>query len=129
MRVVLHGGLPHILEGDHRMKLTMRAAVLSLGLLLPGAGAVQAQEPMEDPNLIPMQANLFLPAEKTVAAGTMVTWVNLDAEDHNVIALDFTYGSPFIKTGETWSFTYAAPGTYAYLCDLHRGMEGVIVVS
>ncbi len=111
------------------MKLTMRAAVLSLGLLLPGAGAVQAQDLIEDPNLIPMQFNVFIPAEKIVAAGTTVTWVNLDAEDHNVIALDFTYGSPFIKTGETWAFTYDTPGTYAYLCDLHRGMEGVIVVT
>lgn len=114
------------------MKLTTRAAVLSLGLLLPGAGAAQAQGMMDDPSLIPMQGNQFIPgapAEKTVVAGTPVTWLNLDAEDHNIVALDFSYTSPLIKTGETWSFTYDAPGTYAYFCDLHRGMEGVLVVS
>jgi plastocyanin len=84
---------------------------------------------MQDPNAVPMQGNLFTPAEKTVAVGTTVTWINLDAEDHDVITNDFsTIVSPLIKPGESFSFTFAAPGSFPYVCDLHRDMVGVITV-
>jgi plastocyanin len=111
------------------MKLSAAALVLALAgsLVLPGAAL--AQEGMPDPNTIPMQNNLFLPAEKTVVAGTTLTWVNLDPEDHDVITNDLTIISPLIKPGESWSYTFETPGTYAYVCDLHTGMEGVIVVA
>jgi plastocyanin len=101
----------------------------SLALTAMGAGPILAQSPEVDPNLIPMQANLFLPPEKIVVAGTTLTWVNLDAEEHDVLANDLSFMSPLIKTGETWSYTFDAPGTYSYVCDLHVNMEGVVVVT
>jgi plastocyanin len=111
------------------MKLTTGAVVLAFvaGLAFPGAAL--AQEAPPDPNTVPMQGNLFVPAEKSVVAGTTITWVNLDGEDHDVITNDLTIISPLVKPGESWSFTFDTPGTYTYLCDLHTGMEGVINVS
>jgi plastocyanin len=46
-----------------------------------------------------------------------------------VLANDLSFMSPLIKTGETWSYTFDAPGTYSYVCDLHVNMEGVVVVT
>jgi plastocyanin len=111
------------------MKLTAGAVVLALATILALPGAALAQEVPPDPNSVPMQGNLFVPAEKSVVAGTTVTWVNLDGEEHDVITNDLTIVSPLVKPGESWSFTFDTPGTYAYVCDLHTGMEGVINVS
>ena len=99
------------------MNPTKAALALALtgALLLPGVAS--AQDAMQDPNAVPMQGNLFNPAEKTVAVGTTVTWVNLDAEDHDVITNDFsTIVSPLIKPGESFAFTFAAPGTTPTPC-------------
>jgi plastocyanin len=108
------------------------AAALGTGLLLLGTSAALAQEaPAQpvDPNVIPMQGNLFAPLEVTVPVGTTLTWVNLDPEAHNVIAADFTtFESPVLNTGEQWAFTFAAPGTYSYFCDLHANMTGLVTV-
>ena len=103
------------------------ALVLSVGLAFPAAA--HAQDASADPNAVPMQGNLFVPTEKTVAVGTTVTWINMDPEDHDVVTNDLSILSPLIKPGESWAFTFEAPGTYAYLCDLHTGMEGVINVT
>jgi plastocyanin len=112
------------------MNLTAGAVALALAGSLALPGAALAQGMGEDPNAVPMQGNLFVPKEKSVAVGTTVTWVNMDPEDHDVVTSDFqTIVSPLIKPGESWSFTFVAPGTYAYLCDLHVGMEGVITVT
>jgi plastocyanin len=111
------------------MNPTKAALALALtgALMLPGVAS--AQDATQDPNAVPMQGNLFNPAEKTVVVGTTVTWVNLDAEDHDVITNDFsTIFSPLIKPGESYSFTFEAPGSFPYVCDLHRDMVGVITV-
>jgi plastocyanin len=113
------------------MKPQVRA--LSLALALAGAllprGAAGAQDVMRESGTIPMQDNRFLPAEQTVALGTTVTWVNLDAEDHDVLAVDTSFRSPRgLKQGESYSYTFAVPGVYVYVCDLHHNMAGTIVV-
>ena len=105
------------------------AGVLGAALLLLGAAPALAQAPMDDPNVIPMQGRSFASPELVVPAGTTVTWVNLDAEDHTVVAWDDSFYSPVISNGQTWSLTFDTPGRYAYLCDLHANMEAAIVVA
>lgn len=106
------------------------AAALSVTLF---SGLVMAspstQVPWEDPNVIPMQGNQFAIPQMVVPAGTTLTWVNLDGEQHDVIAMDLAFESPLINSGGFWSMTFAQPGTYAYLCDLHANMEGLVIVE
>jgi plastocyanin len=78
---------------------------------------------------VAMQGNRFEPPERTVSVGGSLTWVNLDREDHDVIAHDLHFESPLIPPGGTWTFTFTQPGRYPYLCDLHANMEGVVVVT
>jgi plastocyanin len=83
-----------------------------------------------DPFAIAMSGNQFAVPELTVPAGATVTWLNLDPEDHDVVAADFvTFVSPIIRSGEMWQMTFPAPGMYVYLCDLHANMEAVVVVT
>jgi plastocyanin len=110
------------------------SGALATSVLLATTATATAQEMAADPNVVLMQGNLFVQAELTVPVGTTLTWTNVDAVDHDVIATnDPTFAaplfmSPLMKTGETWAFTFDAPGTYGYLCDLHEGMVGVVNV-
>ena len=112
-----------------RLRLKQFAAgTLLAGATLLNAGAGLAQEMPADPNLIPMQGNLFVPAEITVPVGTTLAWINMDGEAHDVIANDLSFESPLVNPGESWQFTFTAPGTFKYLCDLHAAMEGTVNV-
>jgi plastocyanin len=76
-----------------------------------------------------MQGDRFAPAERAVAAGGSLTWVNLDREDHTVIAHDLSFEPPLIGPGQSWPFTFPNPGRHACVCGLHAGMEGVVIVT
>ena len=38
------------------------------------------------------------------------------------------YDEQLSKKGDSFSFTYDKAGTYPYYCDIHKGMNGEIVV-
>ena len=66
----------------------------------------------------------------TVAAGATVTWINEDDAPHTVVADDGkTFRSKVLDTGEKFSFTFAAPGTWGYFCSVHPHMTGKVVVK
>jgi plastocyanin len=71
----------------------------------------------------------FAPATLTVARGTTVTWANGDDIPHTVAAVDKSFRSKVLDTGDSYSFTFAKPGTYEYFCSIHPHMTGKIVVQ
>jgi plastocyanin len=71
----------------------------------------------------------FQPASLEVAAGTTVTWTNTGQAKHTATADDGTFDSKNLKPGESFSFTFNTPGTFAYHCDVHPEMTGTIVVT
>jgi plastocyanin len=71
----------------------------------------------------------FVPATLTVHAGSTVTWTNHDEEPHTVAASDGTFHSPGMGTGATFSHTFAAAGTFDYVCSIHPMMHGTVVVT
>jgi plastocyanin len=68
----------------------------------------------------------FEPASLTVEAGATVTWVWEGGAPHNVVGEGFE--NPDQSSG-TFRHTFEQPGTYAYECTIHPGMEGTIVVE
>lgn len=72
----------------------------------------------------------FSPATITVAAGTVITWVNHDDIPHTVVSDDkTTFKSHALDTDEKFTFTFAKPGTYTYFCSLHPHMTAKVVVQ
>ncbi len=57
-----------------------------------------------------MESFSFTPAELTVPVGATVTWTNRHGARHDVVAADGTFTSPLFGEGETFSFTFTAPG-------------------
>jgi len=71
----------------------------------------------------------FGPTTMTVPVGATVTWTNADDDAHSVVADNKAFRSAPLDTGDSYSFTFAAAGTYAYHCGLHPQMVGKIVVT
>jgi amicyanin len=71
----------------------------------------------------------FDPATLTVPVGSTVTWTNKDEEPHTIAAKDGSFHSPTLDTKGTYSFTFANPGTYDYICSIHPFMTGTVVVT
>ncbi|MCA9558319.1 MAG: cupredoxin domain-containing protein [Myxococcales bacterium] len=61
-----------------------------------------------------------------ISVGTTVRWTNLDANVHTVTsgapgAADGIFDSGNLLQGETFEFTFLAPGVYTYFCQPHQG--------
>ncbi len=72
----------------------------------------------------------FVPETITVKAGTQVTWTNEDSAPHTVTSDTGTMlNSPRLAQGDSYSFTFTTPGTYAYHCAVHPMMKGTVIVK
>jgi plastocyanin len=113
----------------------------------PQAAAREASSSNPASADVAMMNTQFSPASLTVKAGATVTWTNHDPAGHTVTPTDKalwgTDGSgddaaQWINNGQTWSHTFAQPGTYKYYCAPHSGkgangeytgMTGTIIVQ
>jgi len=71
----------------------------------------------------------FAPKELTVKAGTVIVFRNRDDIPHTVNGTNAEFHSKALDTDESFSFTFANPGTYEYFCGLHPQMTGGVVVT
>ena len=69
----------------------------------------------------------FKPATLKTTVGKTVTWRNTDAAPHTATAAQFS--SPQLAKGASYKRRFTRAGTYTYLCALHPGMKGTIVVG
>lgn len=70
----------------------------------------------------------YQPAQLTVVAGQTVTWRNSGLGPHTVTSDAGQFDSGALQAGGTFSYTFSAPGTYAYSCTIHPTMHGRVVV-
>jgi plastocyanin len=71
----------------------------------------------------------FGPMDTTVAAGSTVTWKNLDGEPHTVASLDGAFHSQALDQNDSFSFKFEKPGVYKYICSIHPRMKASIIVK
>jgi plastocyanin len=69
----------------------------------------------------------FSPATVRIRAGQTVEWTNDDSVAHTVDLSGVI--SNVLNRGDHYAQTFAAPGTYAYLCSIHPFMHGTVVVT
>jgi plastocyanin len=108
----------------NRSKLAIRAAavgVLALATLSVARAAA--------PSAVSIENFAFNGAAITVAAGTTVTWTNNDDIPHTVRAVDGSFHSKALDSGDTFQTTFAKPGVYSYFCSLHPKMVGKVIVK
>jgi amicyanin len=103
-------------------------AIIGLAAVTLLAGKLPA-ETKTSPDTVKIDNFSFTPQTLTVHAGTTVTWVNSDDVPHTVTSNDKKFKSPALDTGDKFSHTFSAPGTYDYYCSVHPKMTGKIVVQ
>ena len=99
-------------------RILPRLAALSLMVLLlfaPSAGAQSKNVTVNIKNFA------FNPPNIAVVLGTAVTWVNNDQAPHTATATKpaGAFDSGTLQPGQSYSFTFTQPGTYAYYCAIH----------
>ena len=122
------------------MRFETFAVATAVAALLACSGATTAaQHPR--PVDTPTPANVheviiynykFDPLTLTVPAGATVTWINRDIAPHTATHRSFgdePFDSGALGHKAVFSHTFKIPGSYAYLCVLHQGMTGTIVVQ
>lgn len=106
-----------------------RAALVVAGLLLflnvPLAGPASAAT-----QVVMMQDYAYSPASLTVRVGDTVTWMQHDEAPHDVVTTSapVAFRSPRLSAGQSWSYTFRQPGTYAYYCSVHPDMRASVTV-
>jgi plastocyanin len=116
------------------LRMTLAAAALgaAVGSML-AAGVMfadaQAPEPAA-PGTVSIDNFTFNPQKVTVKAGTKVTWTNRDDIPHGIASASNIFKkSGALDTDDSFSFTFATPGSYEYFCYIHPHMTGTIVVE
>jgi len=101
--------------------LAVIAALALVAALAPNTRAADASVEIAD--------MAFAPGDVTVNVGDTVTWTNADpGMVHTVTSTSGAFDSGDMDEGESYSVTFTAPGTYAYLCTPHPFMTGTVTV-
>ena len=81
-------------------------------------------------NQVTVSDNQFDPGSIQVTPGTTVTWTwGSGATTHNVTFGDGANSGDKSGTGASFSRTFATAGTFTYVCTLHGGMNGSVLVK
>ena len=109
----------------------MRRAALAGLLLILSLGACHGQSLDDVPSevgvtRILVQDNKFSTRVTQVPVGTEVTWQWDGSTQHNVAGEDFR--SDTMRAG-TFSHVFSSTGKFDYLCQLHGGMTGRVIVT
>ena len=102
-------------------------AVLAAGLFAAGCGGTEESKPVATTEVTMAKSYRFDPQTIEVKAGDTVTWTNEDNFTHTV-QVD-GQSDHEVGKGESVSITFDKPGTYDYVCRLHRqDMDGEVIV-
>ena len=91
--------------------------------------AVKPATGKEQKAAVSIEAFAFAPASVEVATGQEVVWKNHDPADHTVTEEDGAFDSGTMRRGGSFKTSFDSPGEYRYLCALHPGMKGTVVVT
>ena len=119
------------------------AVALLVGTAACGnAGSDRASDPLPPSNTsadqqdgaVTIRTFAFDPDPMRVEVGTTVTWTNDDDILHTVTSgergdPDGAFDEKLDGPGSVAEHTFEEPGTYAYHCSIHPGMDAVVEVS
>ncbi len=107
---------------DDKKASTLPVAPATSTPATPGAPATDAVN-------VVMQNNLFSPEDIKVKVGQKIHWTNNDPYPHNVTAKNGAFKSGNLDGGKTFDFTAKKVGRIPYVCTIHSGQKGAIVVT
>ena len=109
-------------------RLLLPAAALCAAAVAAGCGGADDAQPVATTEVSMAKSYRFDPKKISVSAGDTVTWTNDDNFTHTV-QVDGQEDHK-VDRGESVSISFDEPGTYEYVCTLHRrDMSGTVIVQ
>ena len=106
--------------------LVLAGVLLSVGAITGAcATSIDDIEPEVGATYVESGDNWFRPRVIEVPVGTEVTWEFVGRALHNVVGAGFQ--SELYRDG-TFDHTFTSAGTFDYVCTLHAGMTGRVIV-
>jgi plastocyanin len=79
---------------------------------------------------IAIEGFCFTPTVLYADPGDTVTWTNKDGLKHNVAGANMAWGSyEALRTNRSASYLFSKAGVYSYVCTMHPGMVGTVVIG
>jgi plastocyanin len=107
-------------------------AVAAPGVAVAGGGCLHGTPPsVGSGTRVDLAGGCFSPTVISVRPGGAVTFVNRDADEHNVVGVGMTWGDPdrILLHGDRQTFRFAEQGVFPFACWIHPGMVGAVVVG
>lgn len=112
---------------------TVAAAIIlaaPASALAGGGGGCNQTLGAGEPSTVSMTQSCYGPEVIAAAVGETVTFINADPYPHTVTGAGLQWGSTELLTnGTSLKVAFDQPGVYPYMCVLHAGMAGAVVVS
>jgi plastocyanin len=114
-----------------RRTLLVTGVVLLLTAAPAAAGGGGCHQPVTDGSgtTVAISQFCFSPTVVRVPVGETVTWSNSDGSDHNVVSAAFRGDARSFGKGESYDVTFNDAGVFPYVCSIHPGMVGAVVVG
>jgi plastocyanin len=110
------------------MRFLLPEVAVLLALAAGCGGGGESSEPVATTEVTMAKSYRFDPETIEIEAGQTVTWTNEDNFTHTV-QVDGQEDHE-VEPGESVSITFDEPGTYHYVCTLHRqDMDGEVIVK
>jgi plastocyanin len=103
------------------MRAALVAAVAAVALAIPGSARAEL-------TFVSMTGSSFAPAHLDVLVGDSVSWRNSSIREHNVRSEAAGFESGRLGSGDGFAHTFAALGSYPYVCTIHTSMTGDVGV-
>lgn len=104
---------------DRRRLVAALAAVVLATLLAAGSAMAADQD-------VAISGFSYSPSTVTINVGDTVTWTNSDAQAHTATGTGWNTGD--LGNGDSGSITFAAAGSFDYICGIHPAMRGTVAV-
>lgn len=98
-------------------------------LVFCGTMAPAYSQAKQQQHIVLMEGVGFSPMTLKVKSGDSIVWKNRDPFPHNVTASGAQFHSGDIAPEQTWRTTVHKRGRFPYVCTLHPGMKGVLIVK
>jgi TolB protein len=95
----------------------------------PTPALVGPADPSQDPVVVAVRDEGFMPRVVTVTVGSVVRWTNHAQQLHSTTSDDVFSWSWTLPPGVTYAGRFLTAGTFPYHCVFHPTMTGVVVVT
>lgn len=106
--------------------VAVAVAVVTLNVTSDDSGNAGTGAAAKNGTEVTIKNFAFSPTPLRVKAGATVTVANHDSTAHTLTADDGAFDTGWLDGGTQTKIAIDTPGKYAYHCDIHNSMTGVI---